>query len=168
MLNHFHDQGIRTLGSEALFRFLAIRVSPVLLLASGILAMGHARSVSANDAFGWRHLAVSILKWCAIALVPLVLLESALFPVGHGESEGVSIALGHLPFVGVFLAGLWSVGKAYRSDRRKLLAILAPAPAGFLFGSALVYVGVLANRMGFHWQRCGDAEGLSEFMKCFL
>jgi hypothetical protein len=112
---------------------------------------------------------VSSLAWCAIAFIPLVLLEIALFPRGHGGvNEGLSIALLHLPFVGVFLAGLWSVGKIYRSNRRKLLAIISPAPAGYLFGSGLVYAIVFAKRVGFHWQRCRDAESFTQFIMCFF
>ena len=168
MLNHFHDQGIRYLGSEVLFRSLAIRATPVLLLSSGALAMRHARRVPSGYGFGIRHLAASSLAWCAVAFLPLVLLEIALFPTGHGASEGLSIALHHLPFVGVFLAGLWSVGKIYRGDRRKLLTIVSPAPAGYLFGLGVVYAIVFAMRVGFHGQRCRDAESFWQFMVCIF
>ena len=168
MLNHFHDQGIRYPGSEALFRILAIRVSPVLLCASGILAMRHARGVPSEHSFNIGRLVISSLTWCAIAYIPLILLESALFPVGHGMSQGVFIAHKHLPFVGVFLAGLWSVSKIYRKDRRKLLRTLLAAPAGFLFGSCLVYICVFMKHVYFHWERCKDAENLVQFLKCFF
>jgi hypothetical protein len=160
MLNHFHDQGIRYRGSEVLLRALAIWVSPALLCTAGILAMVHVGRV--------RHLVTSSLLWCAVAVIPLILLEDGLFPAGHGVSEGTRIALGHLPFVGVFLAGLWSAGKLYRTNRHKLLAILLPAPAGYLFGSALVYVLVFTKRVGFHWQRCRDAEDFTQFLRCFF
>jgi hypothetical protein len=168
MLDHFHDQGIRYLGSEVFLRSLAIRVTPVLLVTSGALAMRHARSVPSGYRFGVRHLVVSSLAWCAAALIPLVLLEIGLFPTGHGASEGLSIALFHLPFVGVSLAGLWSVAKIYRGDRRRLLAILSPAPAGYPFGSALAYAIVFARRVGFHWHRCRDAESFTQFLMCFF
>jgi hypothetical protein len=168
MLNHFHDQGISYSGSEALFRFLAIWVSPVLLFTAGMLALSHARSAPSGHGFSVPRLVISSLVWCAAALIPLVLLESALFPVGHGVPEGVSIALGHLPFVGVFLAGLGSAGRIYRGDRHKLLAILSPAPAGFLVGSALVYVCVFMKRVDFHWQRCLPAGNITRFLECFF
>jgi hypothetical protein len=169
MLNHFHYQGIRYLGSEVFLRTAAIRVTPVLLLTAGLLAMRHARSVPSAYRFGIRQLVVSSCAWCAIALMPLVALEIELYPRGHGgASVGLSIALRHLPFVGVFLAGVWSVGKIYRSDRAKLLAILAPAPAGYLFGFALVYAILFAREVAFHWGRCRDAGGLTQFAMCFF
>jgi len=168
MLNHFHDQGIRYLESEVLLRSLAIRVSPVLLALSGVLAMRHAWSVPSEHTFDLRYFVVSSARWCALAAIPLISLESALFPGGHGVSEGVAIGIRHLPFVGVFLAGLWSVGRIYRRDRRRLLTIWLSAPAGFLFGSAVVYLIVFVKRASFHWQRCEDAESVSRFLVCFF
>jgi hypothetical protein len=158
MVNHFHDQGIRYHGSEVWLRSVAIWVTPLLLLLAGVLAIRHARVAV-------RRLIGSILACCAVAFVPLVLLEISLFPTGHGASQGLWVAMVHLPFVGVFLAGLWSVAKVYRGERRKLLAILAPAPAGWLFGSVLVYGIVFARRVGFHWERCQDA---AQFLICFF
>jgi len=135
--------------SQSLARFLAIRVSPFLFLTSGILAVCHARSIPSQVSVG--HLVVSSVTWCAIALIPFVSLESALYPGGHGLSEGVRIGFGHLPFVGVFLAGLWNVAKIYRSDRPKLLRIVLTAPIGFLFGSVLVYVCSFLKHGRFVW-----------------
>ncbi len=168
MLNHFHDQGIRYRGSEMLLKSLAVWVSPALLFTTGILGMAHVRRVPSDYVFGVRQLVTSSLLWCAVAVIPLILLEDGLFPAGHGVSEGTRIALGHLPFVSVFLAGLWNAGKIYRTNRHKLLAILSPAPAGFLFGSTLVYVLVFMKRLDFHWQRCRDAEPFTQFLRCFF
>jgi hypothetical protein len=162
MLNHFHDQGIRYHGSEVFLRTVAIRITPVLLGTAGLLAIWHARR-----AFAVRHLVGSALAWCAIAFVPLVLLEMGLFPTGHGASEGLFVALFHLPFVGVFLGGLWCATKLHPGTRRRL-EIWLPAPAGWLFGSAIVYAIVFARRVGFHWERCQDAGGSWAFLKCFF
>jgi hypothetical protein len=168
MLNHFHDQGIRYLGSEVWLRIAAIQLTPVFFFAAGLLAMGHARSVSSAPGLGVGPLLASTLVGCAIAFVPLVGLEMALFPTGHGAMEGFFVALRHLPAVGVFLAGLWTVAKLYRSDRRILIAILAPAPAGWAFGSALVYAIVFARRVGFHWERCGELASFAQRAMCIF
>ena len=153
MLNHFHDQGLRFAGSEAVARMLAIEVSPVLLLAAGLMAMYHARRASPGSSFGLLRLLLSTLLWGVIAVVPLVALESQLFPIGHGMSQGFWIGFRHLPFVAVFLAGLSAVGRVYRTDRRRVLGIVAWAPAGLLSGSALVYALLFLRQIRFHWTR---------------
>ena len=114
--------------------------------------MVHARRAQSAHRVSILYLVVSSLIWCVIAAIPLVILEDALFPIGHGISQGVMIAVKHLPFVGVFLAGLWSVGRIYRRSWRKLLAILLPAPAGFLFGMAMVYGFLLIKDIAFRVQ----------------
>jgi hypothetical protein len=168
MLNQFHHQGVRYLGSEALFRFLSISVSPIVFGVAGLLAMMLAGRAGAGPAARVGRLLVSSFVWSVIVLVPLVLLEAELFPIGRGVPQGVAIAFGHLPFVGVFLAGLWSLRTLHGGGRRAMLATWLPAPAGFLFGIAMVLAAVLGNDLGYHWQRCRDTEGIVTFVQCIL